>query len=286
MKEYLIHNNTKAVLAITRDWSVIFLVAWLNIRYPSIYLYLPSVWLIGAFQFAIGESLLHEASHHNLFRQKRLNYYLEFLYALPFFKTVEQFRHEHLVHHSRLGKMEDHLVEDYRKMGLFNPRYHFAYIWFIKPLIGLPGIHYIRTISLRPFKSGWKIIAFWAVVVALFAISGKLLWLVKFWLFPLYWSGAAYLYWSEISDHFHTVSGTRTNINAFTNMVTHNNGYHYIHHKYPTIPWFRLPEAYVKLAPIQSDITTGFFETYRQIVRNKSAHIPNYFSENLQVSEG
>jgi len=275
MKEYLVRDNRKAALAIARDWAAIFLIAWANIEYNTLYLYIPSVWLIGGFQFAIGESLLHEAVHHNLFRQKKLNYRLEFLYALPFFRTVRQFRNEHIVHHNSLGRKEDQLVEDYQQLGLYKNNINFFYTWFIKPVLGFAAYYYVRTISLRPFgKEGWKILVFWIAVLAVFLATGKMLWLLKFWIIPLWWSCYSYLYWSEISDHFYTRTGTRSNLNVLTNLVTHNNGYHYVHHKYPTIPWFRLKRAYHDLLPAAGDISKGLIDTYRQIVHNKAMH-PN-----------
>jgi fatty acid desaturase len=247
---------------------VILSVAWINIAYPSIFLYLPSIWIIGAFQFALGESMLHEAAHGNLFEQKKLNYRLQFLYALPFFRTVNQFRKEHITHHNQLNKKGDQLVEDYAELGLLQPGINYFFTWFIKPVIGFAGFYYVSAITLKPFKKeGWKILAFWAIVVLAFGLAGKLIWLLQFWIIPLVWSCYSYLYWSEISDHFHTHTGTRSNINPVTNFITHNNGYHYVHHQYPTIPWFRLKKAHYELCNAPGDISTGFVATYRQIVR-------------------
>lgn len=282
MKEFIIRNNTKAILAICRDWGAILLIAWVNVQWNNMWLYLPSVWLIGAFQFALGESMLHEASHHNLFRQKRLNYRLQFCYALPFCRTVGRYRAEHLIHHNSLGRKDDQLVADYKQQGLLKPRINLFYIWFIRPLTGYVALYNFRAFTLKPFRTeGWKIVLFWAVVLLLFGLTGKLLWVVKFWIIPFVWSFSAYLYWSEISDHFHTVTGTRSSLNPFTNFITHNNGFHYVHHKYPTIPWFLLPEAYDKLAPGQGDISSGFMDTYRQIRQNRAAHFHNHLSNTI-----
>jgi fatty acid desaturase len=270
MKKYLVRDNTRAVAALLRDWGAIILVCWLNILYPSIYLYLVSVWIIGAFQFALSEPLLHEAAHHNLFVRKKLNHRMQFLYAYPFFRTVSQFRTEHFTHHSRLGTEQDHLVADYRRMGLSGKKTNLFFIWFIKPVIGFAALNYLRTISLKPFrKDGWKIVVFWVIILAVFISLGKIIWVVKFWLVPMVWCSYSYLYWSEISDHYNTVTGTRSNFNPITNFVTHNNGYHFIHHKYPTIPWFRLKRAYRELTPGEGDISKGFLDTYRQMSVNR-----------------
>lgn len=270
MKKFLVRNNMKAVLALCRDWGCITMIVILNISYPSVYLYIISVWVIGAFQFALGEAMMHEAAHHNLFSRKWLNYGLEFLYGYPFFRTVQHFRQEHFVHHNRLGTERDHLTRDYRNFGLLGKRPRLFFSWFVKPIIGYAALYYIRTMQLNLLKRGtWKIAVFWVLIVAIFFVFADPLWIVKFWLVPLLWSSYSYLYWSEITDHYNTTSGTRSNINPIYNFLTHNNGYHYIHHKYPTIPWFNLKKSYHELAPNEGDVSKGFWQTFSQISRNR-----------------
>ncbi|MCW3465325.1 fatty acid desaturase family protein [Chitinophaga nivalis] len=266
LKSYLRPNTFYSLLVIARDWIAIVLIAALNIRYPSIWLYIPSVWLIGAFQFALGESMLHDASHHTLFARKSWHYRLDFLYALPFWITVKEYRKEHLVHHSYLGKDKDRLVTDYRKLGFQEPVRHLFWLWFLKPVTGFAGLFYIHQLTLKPFKSsGIRILIFWAVIVTGFALMQRLDILLLYWVVPYVWCFYSYLYWSEVSDHFHTETGTRSNLNPLSNLITHNNGYHYLHHKYPTIPWFRLPDAYNDFGKGEGDISGGFLDTYRQM---------------------
>ena len=52
---------------------------------------------------------------------------------------------------------------------------------------------------------------------------------------------------------------------SLKNFFHHNAGYHYIHHEYPTIPWYNLPKAHKALCPPEADISYGFFDTYRQM---------------------
>jgi fatty acid desaturase len=266
IKYYLRPNSYYSFLAILRDWLMIGCIVWLNVHYQSIWLYIPSVWLIGAFQFALGESMLHDAAHHTLFTKKSLHYHLEFLYSLPFFWTVKHYRKEHLVHHSYLGKPKDRLVDEYEEFGFNTPGRNFFWLWMIKPITGYAGYHYLKEITLERFRNGGiKIILFWAIIIISFAVLQQLQLLVLYWLVPYFWSYYSYVYWSEVSDHYNTSSGTRSNLNPITNFITHNNGYHYLHHKYPTIPWFQLPATYKRLGKGEGDISYGFLDTYRQI---------------------
>jgi fatty acid desaturase len=57
-------------------------------------------------------------------------------------------------------------------------------------------------------------------------------------------------------------------LNWFYNtFIGHNLGYHALHHKYSSIPWFRLPEAYrAHKAEIVEQVSHGYWETFAQII--------------------
>jgi fatty acid desaturase len=277
-KNFVERDGLRGALALLRDWGAILLVAALSVRADSLVVYAVSVWAIGCFQFAIGEALLHEASHYNLFRRRRWNDDLEFLYALPFFKTVSGFRSEHAQHHLRLGGAQDHVVADYERFGFFEPDRNLFWLWFVKPVTGYACFYYVSGLSLRPFKSGVKIVAFWALAVFGFWYFGGLQFLLLYWIVPYAVSYCSLLYWSEVRDHFNAACGTRSNLSPVANLLTHNNGYHFVHHKYPTIPWYRLREAHNALCPRAGDISHGFLDTYRQL---KSAAPPSRLSGSI-----
>jgi fatty acid desaturase len=261
-------NNWKAVLALTRDWSAIILITLISIKMNHWLFYIFSVYLIGIFQFALGESMIHEAAHYHLFRPRRLNYYLEIFYGLPLFITVAQFQEQHQHHHAQLGQTEDHLIKDYRCIGLFKENPNLVWLWFIKPLIGFSTYYFTLSLTLRPWREGIKIVIFWLIVLSVcfyFQVLHLLLW---YWIIPFLLVSRSLLYWSEVADHYNTVSGTRSRLNRISNWLTHNNGYHYIHHRYPSIPWFHLPQAHQILSQNSEDvgdISYGFFDTFRQL---------------------
>jgi fatty acid desaturase len=262
-------SDWRGAAALARDWGAIAALAWLGRRVPGPLAYVAIVWLIGAFQFAIGECLLHEASHYNLFRTRSWNDRLEFLYALPFFMTLAQFREEHLAHHRDVGTPQDELLADYRLLGLERPDANMFWIWFVKPLTGFAGYFYLTKLSLRPWKCGLKLALFWGAVAAAALHFGALRVVALYWLVPLWWCHTSYLYWSEIQDHFGTRAGTRSIVGRLNNRLFHNNGYHAAHHARPGVPWYRLPDEhrdYVASGKHHPrDLSSGFLDTYRQL---------------------
>ena len=71
------------------DWGMIFGVTYACEASGSWAAYLIGIWIIGVFQYAIYDGLIHEAAHRTLFSGRAWNDHLDFLYALPFFETVE-----------------------------------------------------------------------------------------------------------------------------------------------------------------------------------------------------
>ncbi|MEA5532963.1 fatty acid desaturase family protein [Crocosphaera sp. XPORK-15E] len=263
--KFVERSHYRGFLALLKDWGAIFLLAALSIKLNNIFAYLITIWIIGAFQFAIGESLIHEASHYNLFKIKSWNENLEFLYALPFFQTISQYQAAHVPHHQYLGKKGDHLVEDYEEWGLSQSFPNLWLIWFVKPILGFAVFTHLATLKFSGFKTVIKLVCFWLPISLLFYFYNHLDWLILYWFVPFIWCFTSYLYWSEIEDHYQTISGTRSNLSMLNNFLSHNNGYHYAHHFCPTIPWYKLPEAHRELCSDNPDISYGFLDTYKQM---------------------
>jgi fatty acid desaturase len=150
-----------------------------------------SILLIGSFQFALSETLLHEASHYNLFPRRSWNDWAEIAVALPFFRTCRQFREEHKSHHVTLGQEDDPLILDYDAHGLFRPNINITWIWLFKPVLGYAGFYYC-SVLLRPWTEGWKIVAFCAAVFPLVVYLGAIKLLLLYWLIPFYWCASAF----------------------------------------------------------------------------------------------
>lgn len=265
-QNFIERSNLRGFVTLFVDWGAIIAIMLTSVWLDNFLVYLISVWAIGSFQFSIGEVLFHEASHYNLFRTRKLNDSLEFLYALPFFVDMTQYRFYHIPHHNRLHTKEDHIVEDYEIHGLNKLNKNIFWLWFVKPIMGYSGFFYLRyVIQLNPRKSALKFFLFWSPVIALCLYFNVFYLLILYWFVPLLWSFASFYYWSEIGEHYNTKTGTRSDISPLKNFFHHNAGYHYIHHECPSIPWYNLSKAHKALCPNESDIAKGFFDIYYQM---------------------
>src|SRR5260221_9344732 len=91
-------SELRSALTLAVDWGVVVGAVWLSLRFPATWVYLLSVLLISRQMNSISE-LHHHAMHYNLFRSRRLNEALEFLYSLPLFNRVAADRASHMEHH-------------------------------------------------------------------------------------------------------------------------------------------------------------------------------------------
>ena len=267
-EDFTSQDAWRSWLAIARNWSLVFafvaLAEWAGLWWWTAL----TVLAIGTLQFALGEALLHEASHYNLFRSRVWNDRLEALYALPFLTTTDAYRAEHLRHHQRLGKGNDHVVQDYAYHGLTTVSSLAAWVWFGKPALGLTGIEHLRYLWNRnPARAWLKVAIFWAPVLAICAAGGLLPALLLYWFLPLFAVFAPLLHWSEIADHYRTRTGTRSRTSRIHNLLWHNNGYHAIHHHFPRIPFHNLARAHRALGGDRWDCTRGWWGVWRQISR-------------------
>jgi len=235
------------------------------------------IWMIGYIQFCLGEALLHEAAHYNLFGNKRLHFWLQPLYAYPFFQTLKGFQGEHLLHHSDLMGPRDQTVDDYRRYGLDAAEPNLFYIWFIKPFLGGPTWYYLRSgPDFDSWSSRLQLAAFWLPLLFVCSSLGCLNLILHYWFLPLIWCFPVFQYWSEIEEHYNTRSGARSNVSSIDNFFKHNEGYHWIHHRYPSIPFHQLPQAHAALIPANTDVSVGFLHTYQQMCRELPSDLSPY----------
>jgi fatty acid desaturase len=258
-------DGKRATLVILRDWAMIGTAIGLALWADHWAVTLLALWVIGAGQYALGDALMHEAAHGNLFATKPLNDRMELVYGLPFLQTMERYKTEHLRHHGQLGKEGDYLTGEYRAFGLDRAP-NMLWVWVLRPLLGWPAWHYLAKLAKMPKQSAIRLAALWGAALAVAAVSRCFGAFLLYWVLPLLWCRYAFLYWSEIADHAHTVAGTRTRVNRLTNWFQHNKGYHAAHHRFPAVPWFNLPEAHGQLDHVApADLSHNPWETWTQL---------------------
>jgi len=211
---------------------------------------------IGAFFNHALFVMIHECSHHLLFKSKPLNRFAAIISNLPHvFPSAISFERYHIKHHSFQGVHElDADLPDFWEARLFNNSAIGKAFW----LLLFPVFQVIRTFRLKEIRpvDGW-IIANWVIQIA-FNVALWVLFGPKaffFMLFSFFFSvGLHPLGARWIQEHYLTLSETQETYSYYgpLNAVAFNVGFHNEHHDFPSIPWNKLPQL-KKEAPTYYD---------------------------------
>jgi sphingolipid delta-4 desaturase len=201
--------------------------------------------------------MIHECSHHLLFKNKALNRMAAIASNLPhIFPSAISFERYHIKHHSFQGVHElDADLPDFWEAKLFNNSVLGKAFW----LFLFPVFQVIRTFRLKEIKpvDGW-IVTNW-IIQLVFNVALWILFGPKAFVFMLtsffFSVGLHPLGARWIQEHYLTLSETQETYSYYgpLNAVAFNVGFHNEHHDFPSIPWNRLPQL-KKSAP-------SFYET-------------------------
>jgi sphingolipid 4-desaturase/C4-monooxygenase len=203
-------------------------------------------YVVGAFFNHALFVMIHECSHHLLFKNKSLNRMAAIVSNMPhIFPSAISFERYHIKHHSFQGVHElDADLPDFWEARLINNTTLGKAFW----LLVFPLFQVARTFRLREIKpvDGW-IVANWLVQIAFnvaiwvfFGPKALLFMLISFFfsvgLHPL---GARW-----IQEHYLTLDENQETYSYYgpLNAVAFNVGYHNEHHDFPSVPWNRLPQ--------------------------------------------
>ena len=128
-------------------------------------------------------------------------------------------------------------------------------MWFIRPLLFFDTTHRLKEVwqgLLTERRFRLKVCVLWAPVLAACLMAGTLGNLFLYWIVPLLWAKPALEFWSEVSDHFHPdlSHGCTRNCPSVLCRLLFNacqDGYHEVHHRYPTIPWHNVSAAHAEM---------------------------------------
>lgn len=261
-------SNRKGFTALILNWFF-----FLGLFYVTGYsfIWLSGVWGIGLYlisSFLTGcalrgfDNLTHEASHYNVFRTKKWNDRLEFLFAYPVLKTVSDYRYHHNLHHKnyRHDKKNDPDTVQSIQWGVANalksknPIRVIISFYFIRPLILFYAWFNIKHSVVGHVTSKESIrgrLLFWAIIFIVIT-------LMHAWMFFFLAYAIPYLFWlpfirfiTESSKHNNVnddddFGNSRSNIGVLHRLILHphNDGYHQMHHYISCIPFYNLPKAY------------------------------------------
>jgi fatty acid desaturase len=256
-------NNFSNIVYIAADWAMIILVSvgaevvWHTLNpVAAAVVYVIAVVVIGSRMRGL-MNLTHQASHHKLFANRRMNDWVARLFtAWPLLISLSDYQASHLNHHGALGDLgRDPKAQRYAKLGLIvAPSRARA---FLVSHIVLPLLfrHIGYSINNVVRASGERIgRATFGITVIIFAL--ELDWgsaLGKYWVVPFLTSFQMIRHWAEVAEHasliedpdewMRTRSWTSNRITAWL-LAPHWDSYHLLHHQFPGVPHFRYPTVH------------------------------------------
>jgi fatty acid desaturase len=257
-------------LHVIRPWAnavvLLYPVLWvcsvaLMERWPLLFVRLAGVLVIAVCVQAMG-SLMHEALHGNLFRNRFFDRWVGFLLAVPTLFSCSAYKLAHLNHHryTRTERDQDEFSYSCRTHG------QYVALFYISFLVG--SLLYMILVPWKAFamasrKNRQKIVTEYLVMLLVFltaiilaATAGHAKWLFWYWLAP-FLVAVLMANVRALSEHMGThgkgdaVAKTRTvTSNRLVSFLMLNLNYHLEHHLFPGVPWYNLPRIHKLLKPM------------------------------------
>ncbi|MBC7174365.1 MAG: fatty acid desaturase family protein [Polyangiaceae bacterium] len=304
-------TNLEGVLSVATSWSVIAACFVLLARFPTNPLaWIVAVVVLGGRQLALA-ILMHECSHHSLFRTRALNDVLgKWLCAAPVWQRLDAYRKHHLAHHAHTslpGDPDLGLVEPYpttRRSLARKLARDLSGIAFFRRVAGQLAMDaHVLTYSastgqqrVSPPPSAGKMLAnlatnFGPVVLTNLALAAVLAafghgelyaaWVLAnattFSLFVRLRSIAEHAVTENTTDPFRNTRTTRANLLARLTVAPHHVNFHLEHHLVPTVPHYRLPAFHRLLvergAYADARLAGGYFDVLRLAVKGVGREI-------------
>lgn len=266
------------------NWLIILAVIYFSILFPSLWLYILTVIIIGARMHAL-TVLMHDAAHYRFLKNRIWNDLIVNIYLMyPIFTSIEKYRRNHLAHHQKLNTDEDpDWAAKQGKRSFTFPKSKTEFVlrlasylvlyqgimdvaWLLKRLEGNDEKNSGKSES-RSLK-----IVFYVLLFGAITFLGVWQYYLLFWIVPFLSTFLMFQYIRSVAEHFggltyeNLLTSTRTVKASFIErffIAPHNVGYHLEHHLYPGVPFYNLPKLH-NLLMAQTDysakahITKGY----------------------------
>ena len=248
LKQLAVPVVWRMVLALGMDWMIILAAMLCAAIWPTWWVCLASILVIGTRQHALGV-LGHEAAHYTVTRRRKVNDAIGMVLCFwPLGGSLAGYRRFHQRHHRHLGTEHDPERHFFQSSEWRIPVKAAAPAWrFIKGCLGIQLLDYAKLIrSLLPqTKTEWIGIPIWW---ACFALT---LWMLdSFWLLGLYAIAIPTVFWALIelrgwTEHRGIAETHRYQTHWLLQQMLfpHNVWMHYEHHQWCYIPFYNLPGA-------------------------------------------
>lgn len=244
--------------------------------------FVVTVLFIGARQHALA-ILMHDAAHHRLFANRRLNDGVaNVLLAWPVFLDVHDYRRSHLAHHAHLNTERDpNWANKSAATRSFPKSPAFLVLSFGRIALGFPlWLHACALVGAigRGERPNPYRLALYAGVLAVVAWYGAWIPLYLYWVLPALTWFPLVAAWRERAEHSatanrHPLNQTRTVIAGWLDrmfVASKNVNYHIEHHTYPGIPFHRLPQLHAAMREhpayqAHAHVTRGYVGAMREL---------------------
>ncbi|MEW2353447.1 fatty acid desaturase family protein [Spirillospora sp. NPDC029432] len=252
-------DNWHGFFYLAVDWLVIAAMAAVTVWSGfNVVVYVMAAVVIASRQRAL-RSLLHEASHYKLMRNRGLNLWAGRLFiAFPLLEGVSGYLCAHCEHHRHLwDERLDPKRRHYSAIGIIRPRNpgRFTRKHLLRSLL-LTHMPY-NVLSALTGRDEDRKETFWRVLFlagagAVTVATGLVTEVVLLWLVPYLTVYQVLRYWSDIADHAGLESddpwqATRSWTASWPVrqlLAPHNANWHLAHHLYPIVPQHALPRLH------------------------------------------
>ncbi len=237
-------------------------------------------------------NLVHAAAHYTLFSKRKVNNSVDLLIGYPIFDSVRPYRSYHLQHHRDVARKSPDRF-DYLSEQLPEPDagpWRRTWVVIVKPLCGVAGVDFLRATVDAARENPWlgfKLVAYWFVVIAAFWRAGWLGYLLLYWLLPLVWLYPVFYFWAEMTDHYAVQDEARNQRGLFYSLfIKGHEMYHAVHHRHPRIPFYRIKAASSYLSSLGQHIeeSRGVVDFVRILYRPSSVAIATDSKREEQTS--
>jgi fatty acid desaturase len=244
--------------------------------------------LVGVARFQRGlECLVHEASHYNWTRRRRLNDVLaNSLAALPVFSTVQEYRVGHFIHHRKKGTADDPDLRRYVELDVEGLDRTSALRYWLGVARRLPrytlgwwsAIQASRRTALEGLA--WHLLV---VVLAGTLVVGPTWSLLVWgqWMAAFAFVLPVLRFVGEAGEHHYVGTGTvfeatMVNDGPVHHLLIHPHGdsYHLVHHLWPSVPHHRIRRLHKLLVELDPEGYAGRVRRRTRILEEPPLRAP------------
>lgn len=212
--------------------------------------------------------LLHSASHSSLAKNKHWNYLLGTLFSgWLTLESLSGYNHTHNSlsegHHLNLGTEGDEDHKSVVSQGLYDPSKGGKQVIIHLLTLPLQTTKYLRFMVKNRILNANESKQERCLRITFYLLSISILWycgwghiLLLYWIIPLLTTATYIGLFIQIAEHYPLIEKATTpnqiyvsrnrDFNPVLNVLfnTHNEGYHLVHHLFPTLPFWKVKEAH------------------------------------------